>query len=157
MIRPFVESDLGAVYAIQVECRQSAQWRERDYVVLAGDPGGLVLVAEAGGTRQPHITGFAAFYRVGAEAELRNLAVEPSHQRQGHGRALLTEGIRLLHAMGVRCVFLEVRASNQAANALYQLTGFQVLYTRHNYYYDPMDDALVMSRDLEITKGEEPS
>jgi ribosomal-protein-alanine N-acetyltransferase len=82
------------------------------------------------------------------EAELRNIAVDPPHQRKGIARALLAEGIRTLQQAGVRQLFLEVRASNQPALAFYAAAGFQLLYTRHNYYHDPVEDALVMACDI---------
>lgn len=148
MVRPFAEPELAAVYAIQLQCPQAAQWRAEDYLRLAGETGGTVLVAEVAGAPPGKITGFAAFHHGGDEAELRNLAVEPAQQRQGIARALLSEGLRRMQQWGVRRVFLEVRTSNQAARALYDSLGFQLLYTRRNYYQNPPDDALVMARDL---------
>jgi ribosomal-protein-alanine N-acetyltransferase len=82
------------------------------------------------------------------EAELRNLAVEPAHQRQGVARSLLREGIRMLQHSGARRVFLEVRASNHPALALYASLGFRVNATRRSYYQDPLEDAMVMALDI---------
>jgi ribosomal-protein-alanine N-acetyltransferase len=82
------------------------------------------------------------------EAELRNIAVNPVHQRKGIARALLEAGIRTLRESGARRLSLEVRASNQPALAFYASAGFQLLYTRHDYYPNPVEDALVMARDI---------
>ena len=147
-IRAFTPADLAAVYAIQLKCPQAAQWRQEDYLHLARDPLGTILVAEAEAASSPEVAGFAAFHRVMDEAELRNMAVDPAHQRKGIARALLTAGIRTLQESGVRRLFLEVRASNQPALAFYASVGFQLLYTRHDYYHDPVEDALVMARDI---------
>ena len=143
-VRACTDSDFAAVYAIQLKCPQAAQWRQEDYHQLAGDPDGTILVAEFEVANPPEIAGFAVFHRVMDEAELRNIAIDPSHQRKGMARALLEMGTRILHETGVRQLFLEVRASNQTAVAFYISAGFQLLYTRHDYYQNPVEDALVM-------------
>jgi ribosomal-protein-alanine N-acetyltransferase len=147
-VRPFADADLAAVYAIQLQCPQAAQWRLEDYLHLARDPGGTVLVAELAAANLPAVAGFVVFHRVMDEAELRNIAVNPAHQRKGIARALLEAGIRTLQESGARRLFLEVRASNQPALAFYASAGFQLLYTRHDYYQNPVEDALVMARDI---------
>jgi ribosomal-protein-alanine N-acetyltransferase len=146
--RPFTDNDVAAIHAIQLKCPQAAQWRQEDYLQLACDPGGTILVAELETANLPAVAGFAVFYRMMEEAELRNIAIDPSHQRQGIAGALLEAGIRTLQASGAHRLFLEVRASNQPALAFYASAGFQLLYTRRNYYQDPVEDALVMVRDI---------
>jgi ribosomal-protein-alanine N-acetyltransferase len=147
-VRACADDDLAAVYAIQLKCPQAAQWRAEDYLHLARDPGGTVLVAELAAANLPEVAGFVVFHRVMDEAELRNIAVNPVHQRKGIARALLEAGIRTLRESGARRLSLEVRASNQPALAFYASAGFQLLYTRHDYYPNPVEDALVMARDI---------
>ena len=158
-VRAFADDDLAAIYAIQLKCPQAAQWRQEDYLHLARDPGGTILVAEVEDANPPEVAGFAVFHRVMDEAELRNIAIDPSHQRKGIARALLAAGIRTMQEFGVRRLFLEVRASNQPALAFYASAGFQLLYTRHDYYHDPVEDALVMACDIapssDIASGQE--
>jgi ribosomal-protein-alanine N-acetyltransferase len=155
-VRPFSDDDLAAIYAIQLKCPQAAQWRIEDYVQLAHDPLGTVVVGEVYDANLPLIAGFAAFHRVIDEAELRNMAVDPSHQRKGIARALLSAGILDLQANGVSRIFLEVRASNQPALALYGSMGFRLSHTRRDYYHDPAEDALVMACDI-TPSSESPS
>jgi ribosomal-protein-alanine N-acetyltransferase len=76
------------------------------------------------------------------------MAVDPSHQRQGLARALLSAAILGLQANGVSRVFLEVRASNQPAITFYASAGFNLLHTRRDYYHDPAEDALVMACNI---------
>jgi ribosomal-protein-alanine N-acetyltransferase len=147
-VRACAADDLAAVYAIQLKCSRSAQWRQEDYLHLARDPGGRILVAEVEDANPPEVGGFAAFHRVMEEAELRNIAVDPSHQREGMARELLNAGIRAMQESGAHRLFLEVRASNHPALAFYASAGFKLLYTRHDYYQDPVEDALVMARDI---------
>jgi ribosomal-protein-alanine N-acetyltransferase len=147
-VRACVGNDVAAVYAIQLKCPQAGQWRLEDYLHLAGDPGATILVAELEAANPPEVAGFAVFHRVMEEAELRNIAIDPAHQRKGIARALLEVGIRTMQEFGVRRLFLEVRASNHPALALYASAGFQLLYTRHDYYWNPVEDGLVMACDI---------
>lgn len=142
-IRKVSLEDLQETVKIQSKTPQAAQWTEADYAHLAGDPMGLVLVADLGTTTSPEIGGFAAFHRVIDEAELRNMAVDPAHQRQGVGRRLLAEGLRRLLKDGVTQIFLEVRASNLLAQRLYCSAGFGLSSRRKDYYNHPPEDALV--------------
>jgi ribosomal-protein-alanine N-acetyltransferase len=147
-VRVLTHNDLAAIYAIQRKCPCTAQWRQDDYLSLAAEAGSLILVAEVAGAHLPELAGYAAFHQYGDEAELRNLAVDPAHQRKGIAHALLAEGFRRMWEFGVQRLFLEVRALNQPALALYNSLDFQLLYRRRNYYHDPPDDGLVMACDL---------
>lgn len=147
-IRSCKDDDVSDLHAIQLKCPQAAQWRLEDYIKLANDPLGMILVAETDDEHATRVVGFAAFHRVIDEAELRNMAVDPLHQRKGIARALLAAGIDLLKRSGVCRLFLEVRASNQPAIALYRAADFRLTHTRRDYYHDPAEDALVMARDL---------
>lgn len=147
-IRPFAEADLAEVYSLQCRSPELAQWREQDYLGLARDPRGTLLVAEAGEGNSRKLAGFAVFHRVLDEAELRNIAVDAALRGKGIGRALLAAGIHILEQLGVRRVFLEVRPSNQRALRFYAAAGFKRLSTRPGYYHDPVEDAHVMACDI---------
>ncbi len=153
-IRPFAEQDIHSVYAIQLECPEAAQWKLDDYLELAREPGASILIAELDASPSPLIVGFAAFQHVLEEAELRNIAVRPSHRRKGIAKALLAHSIRSLWESGAKTLYLEVRPSNHEARALYASAGFQLQYTRPGYYQNPVEDALVMS--LEIPRPSRP-
>jgi ribosomal-protein-alanine N-acetyltransferase len=144
-IRKACNDDLGAVLSIQSKAPQASQWTRPDYANLADDPSGLILVAELDTMTPPPIVGFAAFRRVIDEAELRNLAVDPAHRRQGVGRELLGEGRKRLLQQGVRQIYLEVRASNEPALRLYYSVGFSLHSRRRDYYNNPREDGLVLS------------
>ena len=147
-IRACSTEDLPAIVSIQSRTPQAAQWTQADYAQLAVDPWGLILVVELEGMSPPTLAGFAAFHQVLDEAELRNMAVDPTHQRQGLGRELLAEGRRRLAEQGVRQIYLEVRASDFSAQRLYYSAGFGLRSRRTDYYHDPREDALVLSLDL---------
>jgi ribosomal-protein-alanine N-acetyltransferase len=152
-IRKASHDDLEAIVSLQKKTPQAAQWTRADYAELAGDPWGLILVVELEGMSPPSLAGFAAFHYVMDEAELRNMAVDPAHQRQGLGQELLAEGRKRLLAKGVRRIYLEVRASNLPAQRFYYVTGFGLRSRRKDYYNDPREDGLVLSLELSPSPG----
>jgi ribosomal-protein-alanine N-acetyltransferase len=89
------------------------------------------------------LIGYVGLARVGSEAEVHTLAVDPAHQRQGIGRALLRA--ILDHAHGAT-VFLEVRTDNDSAIRLYRSEGFDVIGIRRGYYRPSGADAFTMRR-----------
>lgn len=147
-VRQFEKQDLSAVMAIQARNPQAAQWAEQDYLRLAEDPQGLILVAELETMTPAKVLGFAACQRIIDEAELRNLAVDPKHYHQGVGRALVAEARRRLLEAGAKRIFLEVRQSNKQALALYYSAGFGLHSERKDYYQDPREDAYVLALEL---------
>jgi ribosomal-protein-alanine N-acetyltransferase len=159
-IREFESDDLPAVLTIQGKCPQAAQWQASGYLQLASQLGELILVAEFGSTSANPATystrssnhepmGFCALHRVGEEAELRNLAVDPEYQRAGIGRALLREAHRRLREAGGRNVYLEVRRSNVAARELYSSLGYRHVRVRAGYYDQPVEDAIILLFELD--------
>ncbi|MGH4026708.1 MAG: ribosomal protein S18-alanine N-acetyltransferase [Pseudonocardiaceae bacterium] len=89
------------------------------------------------------LIGYAGLARMGDEAEVHTLAVDPLHQGRGIGRALLRA--LLAHAVGAT-VFLEVRTDNHSAIELYRSEGFAVVGTRRGYYRPSGADAFTMRR-----------
>jgi len=85
------------------------------------------------------------------ENHLLNLCIEPGSQRQGFGRLLLENAIRIARLRDCRTVFLEVRPSNTAGIALYERRGFELVGRRPDYYSTRggKEDALVMRLDLD--------
>lgn len=80
----------------------------------------------------------------GVEAEILTLAVAKHLRRKGIGRALLCELIERARVQGAAEIFLEVRARDHGAQALYRDAGFVAVGYRKKYY--PDDDALVMKK-----------
>jgi mycothiol synthase len=57
----------------------------------------------------------------------------PTFRRGGYGRAVLTEGLQRLQALGAREVFITVDADAQPARQLYETMGFQTVTTEYHY------------------------
>ncbi|MEW5886787.1 MAG: GNAT family N-acetyltransferase [Pseudomonadota bacterium] len=84
------------------------------------------------------------------EVHLYNLAV--ARARQGWGGLLLQRLVAAAQAQGAQTLWLEVRASNQPALALYRRAGFDTVATRRGYYPaagGAREDALVLRRCLQ--------
>lgn len=102
------------------------------------------------------IVGYAGLQVVLDEGYILNIAVTPERRRQGIAGKLLQ--VFLDFAQGNRLSFLtlEVRASNEAAIALYESRGFRETGRRRNYYEHPREDALIMTREFVYADGKEP-
>jgi ribosomal-protein-alanine N-acetyltransferase len=87
--------------------------------------------------------GYIIFWLVADEMHLLNLAVHPTHRRQGISRSLLTAALNQAYTQGAAVAWLEVRPSNQAALSLYQSFGFKEVGVRPGYYTDNGEDALI--------------
>jgi len=85
--------------------------------------------------------GFLVASLIPPHAELESIAVSEAFQRRGIGGALIQELDRRLVAAGVTELHLELRASNEAAAALYRQAGFIDVGLRRGYYSDPVEDA----------------
>ena len=99
----------------------------------------------------PHLLGYFIAMKGVDEVHLLNVTVAPPHQRMGWGRWLLDALAQCSRGLGARCVWLEVRASNHRAIALYQSLGYRRVGERKNYYPSltgQREDAVVMRFDL---------
>jgi ribosomal-protein-alanine N-acetyltransferase len=135
-VRPALAGDLAAIVRLEDAAFKDAWPAE----MLAGElshPRALLLVASREEAEPP--AGYAAFRHAAGEAELLRLAVLPEERRRGVARALVAEGVERLLRAGVQVCFLEVRADNEPAIALYQRLGFAPIGRRRGYYRDGSD------------------
>ena len=97
------------------------------------------------------LLGYFVLMAAAGEAHLLNLSVAARHQRSGHGAQLLAEAMSLARGLGARSLFLEVRPSNSAAQALYTRFGFRKVGVRRAYYpaHFGREDALVLTLPLQ--------
>ena len=94
------------------------------------------------------VVGLAAWQLAAGEASLYTLTVSPTTRRTGAGSALLRESMEALRGEGAETAFLEVRASNAGAIALYEQAGFVADGRRPRFYQNPTEDAVLMHRAL---------
>lgn len=143
-VRPLEESDLGQVTAIEEACF-ATPWSERTFRNLLRRPDALLLSAV---DDEERVSGYAAAWFVGREAELGDLAVAPQDRRRGIGGELVDAVLAEARSRGVVQIFLEVREGNRSAQGLYRSRGFELVGRRRGYYAGPTEDALIMRRLL---------
>ena len=93
------------------------------------------------------VVGYAGALVAGDDVHVTTVAVDVDHRRRQVATRLLVELSRRAVALGARNLTLEVRASNEAALALYRRFGFAPVGTRVGYYQDAdggREDALVL-------------
>ncbi len=95
------------------------------------------------------LVGYIGSQTVLPEADVMNVAVAPTHRRQGIAVRLLDSLLTCLCQKGATSLALEVRASNGPAIALYDRMGFKLVGRRPNYYKNPREDALIMRKEWE--------
>lgn len=81
-----------------------------------------------------HAVGFALARSVFDESELLLLATAPDHRRRGIGRCLVRSVLEQARVRGTARLYLEVRASNADAVALYRHLQFEDVGARPGYY-----------------------
>jgi ribosomal-protein-alanine acetyltransferase len=143
-IRSAVPADASPLVEIERRCF-SDPWSEASFREALNSPWTFGLVASTG----KGIAGYLIGREVAGTGEVLNLAVAPDSRRRGMARALLRAALGYFRKRRVEEVFLEVRESNQSAQALYLSSGFRPVGQRTAYYRNPKEDALVLWLELE--------
>ena len=92
------------------------------------------------------VAGYIGVFVVCESCFVSNIVVHPDFRRQGIGTALLKMAALTADAMSTEFISLEVRKSNDAAIALYEKMGFEEMGLRKNFYRNPTEDALIMTK-----------
>ena len=104
------------------------------------------------GEEEQKTAGYLIYADPSDEAELHRIAILPEYRRHGLARKLMAElllrtghvSVEDSQVPNAKPLFLEVRAGNTAAIALYLANHFQEIDRRKNYYHNPDEDAVVM-------------
>lgn len=144
-LRRINRADLEALVALERAAFADPWSREQLRAALRWD-GSLAFGIEEPGTG---LVAYLLGLVVVDQGEILSLATLPSHRRRGLGWKLVTATLEAMAGRGVTSVWLEVRASNQPAQALYREAGFVASGVRKGYYRHPVEDALVLRRDLD--------
>lgn len=141
-VREMTMFDLDQVMVIENE-NFSVPWTETGFFTYLMREDALFLVAE---DEDENVVGYCGVIMAIDEGDITNVSVKKELQGQGIGKALLQELIQQTVSRGVHTLFLEVRESNAGALALYEKQGFTRMGVRKNYYSDPVEDGITMSR-----------
>jgi len=130
---------------VEIEDESSpAPWSRNLFAQEFSNKSGSVFGARV----QGKLVGFLICRILGDTAHIMNVAVRTHCRRRGIGRELLAYSLREFYAHGVAWATLEVRASNSAAQRLYESLGFREVGGRERYYSDNNEDAVIMNLDI---------
>jgi ribosomal-protein-alanine N-acetyltransferase len=157
-IAPMLEADIAQVLVIDraafpqpwSENSYRYELRENDqaYFIVALDPHSrptpnwLDKVLRRMPPRK--VIGYAGFWLVVDEAHINTIAVHADWRRRGIGERMLRHLLTAAREQHATSATLEVRVSNEAAQALYRKYDFEVVGRRPRYYRDG-EDALLMT------------
>jgi ribosomal-protein-alanine N-acetyltransferase len=122
-IRPGDLSQLAALDAAIFE--PPYQLASGELIELMVTSGHFVVAERAPEAGQAALLGYACADVLGDTGQIIRLAVHPNAQRQGIGRALLSDGLSYCHANGARQVTINTQESNSASLRLYEQIGFR--------------------------------
>ena len=151
-LRTATMTDLDAIMAIESRVFPEDAWSASTMLAELRDRNGQYLVAfppdDPG--RIDAYAGLRAPLRQ-PQADIQTIAVAETARRRGLGRTLMQALIAEAVERGAGEVFLEVRADNPGAQALYVSLGFEQLAVRPKYYQPDGVDALIMRLTLART------
>ena len=144
-LEPLTIERLALVCAVE-QAAYSHPWSRANFIdsLHAGYHCQLLLGGE-------HLIGYFVAMKGVDEVHLLNLTVAPAFQRQGWAPMLLEALGGWSRGQGAQWLWLEVRASNARALAVYERQGFRRVGVRKGYYPahgGQREDAIVMSLRL---------
>ena len=148
-IVPMEERHLDDLARLERLCF-SRPWSRQALKEELTNPAAYFLVGEEAG----EVLGYAGMHCAAGECYVDNVAVFPEARRQGVGRKLMEALLQAAAARGGEFLSLEVRPSNLEALALYRGLGFREVGRRRRFYDDPVEDGLLLTKDLK--KEEDP-
>lgn len=136
--------EIPAVAALDRQLFSKESWSEEAFTASLADPSRTFWVAMEGET----LLGFCGLSQSFEQGDILNIGVCPAQRGKGIGSLLLQEAINAFKEQGGKELFLEVRASNAAAKALYEKFRFQRIGVRKNYYQQPAEDGLIYKLEV---------
>jgi [ribosomal protein S18]-alanine N-acetyltransferase len=153
-VRPAGIRDVAGVAQLERQVF-TVPWTAPSFESLIGAQRSLFLVAVgeepasgAGPGAPSTLLGYGVLWWASDLGELANLAVAPEARGRGIATRLLDRLLAEARAAGLASVFLEVRASNEAAASLYEKRGFREVGLRRDYYSRPREDARILRLEL---------
>lgn len=132
---------IDAVAAIEAECF-SHPWSKKSLEESLEKENSLFLVA----VEDEKVIGYVGMEVIVDEGYIFNVAVSADYRRRGVGYALVRELVTYSMKNSLCFITLEVRESNSAAISLYSKFGFIKAGERKNYYSDPDEAAVLMTK-----------
>ena len=123
-------------------------WSEKAIMESLENPKTICLVAEKVGK----IVGYLIVYTAEDEADIARLATVQESRRFGVASELMRALDVICWENQIQIILLDVREGNGDAKAFYAKNGFTQDGIRQNFYENPQEDAILMSRAVKPTK-----
>lgn len=149
LLRTAQKSDLPLILALE-RAAYEHPWTEDHFIQEFDNPCAHLELLQV----DAQLAGYLCSWLLCDELHILNLVTSPAMRRRGVAEKLLHHVITAARQQGATRALLEVRCFNRGAIALYRKSGFSDDGIRRRYYADG-EDALLMSRRLEASGGEE--
>ena len=142
-IVPTEECHLDDIVKIEAACF-SSPWSHQSFAATIANSYTSCCSAIA----DNKVVGYICLSHLFEEGEILNIAVSPCCRKCGIGEALMDFGIDYLKKRDITRITLEVRESNVPAKNLYIKKGFSPIAIRKNYYNLPLENGIVMEKNI---------
>lgn len=139
--REMTVEDLEQVEAIDQDLFTDPWSKEGFLSFLMKDNTMMFVVEEKG-----DLLGFSSLMYALDEGDVLNIGVRKDRQREGIGQFMMDSMMRMAAGIGVNIIHLEVRESNETAIRMYERLGFERDGIRKNYYQNPKENAILMTK-----------
>lgn len=92
------------------------------------------------------LVGYGSIFIVSDEAYVNNIAVLKGFRNKGIAKTIVNKLIDICKLKNCEFITLEVRESNFPAISLYEKQGFEKITIRKNYYSNPVENAIIMTK-----------
>ena len=141
--REMLVEDLDQVVDIEQNLF-SVPWTKEGFLTYLMKKDTMFFVVE----EKERILGYCSMMTVLDEGAILNVAVRSDRQKEGIGQFLGASMRRMAEMQGIRLVHLEVRQGNGTARRLYQRLGFKEDGLRRDYYENPVENAVLMTKTM---------
>lgn len=142
-IEKMTSGQLEGVYIIETECF-SHPWSKQSLEEELNNETSLFLVAK----EENEVIGYIGMSIVIDEGYIFNVAVREKYRNKGVATALINELVTYGKKNNFSFITLEVRESNLPAISLYSKFGFIKAGERKDYYSNPKENAILMTKYL---------
>ena len=120
----------------------SRPWSQKAIEDEVNNPNAFFVTA----VDEEKILGYGGMHCTHQECYIDNIAAFGHQRKKGVGTAIVEGLVQEAQRRGAEYISLEVRPSNRPAVGLYTKLGFMEEGRRRNFYSDPTEDALILTR-----------
>ena len=120
----------------------SDPWTKEGFFTFLTKENTMFFVVE----EKEKILAYCSMQTVLDEGDILNVAVRSDRQKEGIGYFLVDSLLKMAEMIGIHIVHLEVREGNGTARRLYERLGFKEDGLRRDYYTDPTENAVLMTK-----------